>query len=65
MPGKIEEAIGHFINFVHFSGDPRRTLLMLQQTMPAPLFRLLCQAYTAVQEESSKMTQVKPEEDID
>lgn len=38
---------------------------MLQQTMPAPLFRLLCQAYTAVQEESSKMTQVKPEEDID
>ena len=63
--GKIEEAVGHFINFVHFSGDPRGTLLMLQQTLPSPLFRVICQAYAAVQEESRATRKVKPEEDID
>lgn len=48
--GNIEEAVGHFINVVHFSGDPRRTLLMLQQCVPAQLFSIICRAYSAVQE---------------
>ncbi len=49
--GNIEEAIGHFINFVHFSGNPRATLSTLQQTMPAPLFSLLVRAYATLQSE--------------
>ena len=51
--GNIEEAIGHFINFVHFSGNPRTTLSTLQQTMPAPLFSLLVRAYATLQSEVS------------
>jgi hypothetical protein len=66
--GKLEEAVGHFINFVHFSGNPRQTLMLLQQTLPAPLFRFICQAYAAVQEESNpslKKAKKVAEEDID
>ncbi|XP_064403428.1 mitochondrial import receptor subunit TOM20 homolog B-like [Halichondria panicea] len=51
--GNIEEAIGHFINFVHFSGNPRTTLSTLQQTMPAPLFSLLVRAYATLQSEGA------------
>lgn len=53
LTGNIEEAIGHFINFVHFSGNPRATLSTLQQTMPAPLFSLLVRAYATLQSEVS------------
>lgn len=59
--GKLEEAVGHFINFVHFSGNPRQSLMMLQQTLPATLFRVVCQAYALVQEEGG----AKTEEEID
>ncbi len=64
--GKLEEAVGHFINFVHYSGDARQALLMLQQTLPAPLFRIICQAYAVLQEESSKsVSSAAKQEDID
>ena len=39
--------------------------MMLQQTLPAPLFRVICQAYAAVQEETRAAQVVKSEEDID
>jgi hypothetical protein len=43
----MEEAIGHLINFVKFSGNPRATLMTLQQTLPPPIFNLLIRAVTA------------------
>lgn len=70
--GKLEEAVGHFINFVHFSGDPQRTLMMLQQSMPAPLFNIIVRAYAAIQEErrgtlgqGSRTNKARKEEDMD
>lgn len=70
-PGKLEEAVGHFINFVHFSGNPSQTLMLLQQTLPAPIFRVVCQAYALIQQENkaghmgNAKAAAKNEEDID
>ena len=46
-PGNIEEAVGHLLNFVKFSGNPRATLLTLQQTLPPPIFNILIRAVAA------------------
>lgn len=45
--GNIEEAIGHLLNFVKFSGNPRATLMTLQQTLPPPIFNILIRAVAA------------------
>lgn len=46
--GNIEDGIGHLINFVQFSGNPRATLVTLQQTLPPPIFNLLARTYAAL-----------------
>lgn len=65
--GKLEEAIGHYINLVHFSGNPQQTLLMLRQVVPAPLYRVICQAYAMAEKElnpaaAAAAAQVKPDD---
>lgn len=52
--GNVEEALPHFINFIHFSGNPNATLMTLQQSMPAPLFNLIYQAYMAMRVQGMK-----------
>ena len=52
--GNIEDALPHFINFIHFSGNPNATLMTLQQSMPAPLFNLIYQAYMAMRVQGLK-----------
>ena len=54
IAGNIEDALPHFINFIHFSGNPNATLMTLQQSMPAPLFNLIYQAYMAMRVQGLK-----------
>ena len=54
LTGNVEEALPHFINFIHFSGNPNATLMTLQQSMPAPLFNLIYQAYMAMKVQGMK-----------
>ena len=54
ISGNIEDALPHFINFIHFSGNPNATLMTLQQSMPAPLFNLIYQAYMAMRVQGLK-----------
>lgn len=54
LTGNVEEALPHFINFIHFSGNPNATLMTLQQSMPAPLFNLIYQAYMAMRVQGMK-----------
>jgi len=49
--GSIEEALGHFINFIQFSGNPRASMLTLQQSLPPPIFNLLIRTFAALQQE--------------
>ena len=65
--GNVQAAIGHFINFVHFSGNPQETLVTLQQTLPPPLFNLLVRAYVALQSggRKARASSKKEEHDID
>lgn len=53
--GNIEDALPHFVNFIHFSGNPNASLMTLQQSMPAPLFNLIYQAYVAMRLQGVKM----------
>ena len=53
--GNVEDALPHFINFIHFSGNPNATLMTLQQSMPAPLFNLIYQAYMAMRLQGVKL----------
>lgn len=53
--GNVEDALPHFINFIHFSGNPNATLMTLQQSMPAPLFNLIYQAYMAMRMQGLKV----------
>lgn len=46
--GNMEEAIGHFINFVQFSNNPRASLQMLQRVLPPAIFELLVQTFAAI-----------------
>ena len=54
LTGNVEDALPHFINFIHFSGNPNATLMTLQQSMPAPLFNLIYQAYMAMRVQGLK-----------
>ena len=53
--GNIEDALPHFVNFIHFSGNPNASLMTLQQSMPAPLFNLIYQAYVAMRLQGAKL----------
>lgn len=58
--GNIEEAIGHLLNFVKFSGNPRATLMTLQQTLPPPIFNLLIRAVAATSGSAPQVRNTSP-----
>ena len=57
--GDIQNALPHFLNFVHYSGNPTATLATLQQSMPAPLFNLIYQGYMAMRMQAMKVAERK------
>lgn len=46
--GKMEEAVGHFINFIQFSSNPKVALATLQQILPPAIFNIIIQAFAAM-----------------
>lgn len=46
--GKMEEAVGHFINFIQFSSNPKVALTTLQQILPPAIFNIIIQAFAAM-----------------
>ena len=44
----MEEAIGHFINFVQFSGNPKGAIHTLQQVLPPAIFNLVIQTFAMI-----------------
>lgn len=63
MEGNIEEGVAHLINFIQFSGNPRASLLTLQQTLPQPIFSLVVRAFAALQQQQG--AQAKQREDVE
>ena len=44
----MEEAVGHFINFIQFSSNPKVALATLQQILPPAIFNIIIQAFAAM-----------------
>ena len=54
IEGNMEEAIGHFINFVQFSGNPKGAIHTLQQVLPPAIFNLVIQTFAMIAKSKEK-----------